>query len=63
MGPNATAPAWLQVIFPVAEFGGGILLLLGLLTPIACVAIMINMAIALLTWHLPHNDPFVAPRG
>jgi putative oxidoreductase len=49
----------LQLCSALAEFGGGIALILGFLTPIAAAALAINMAFALLLVHLPQNQPFV----
>ncbi|TMB97114.1 MAG: DoxX family protein [Chloroflexi bacterium] len=44
--------AWIAAL---AEFGGGILLALGLLTPLAAVAIAGSMIIAIATVHLPRG--------
>jgi putative oxidoreductase len=44
--------AWIAAL---AEFGGGILLALGLLTPLAAVAIAGSMVIAIATVHLPRG--------
>jgi putative oxidoreductase len=44
--------AWVAAL---AEFGGGILLALGLLTPLAAVAIAGSMIIAIATVHLPRG--------
>src|SRR5919106_6345705 len=51
MGGSAV-PSFLQVLAAVAEFGGGIALILGLLTPIAAVGIICQMVGALLLVHL-----------
>ena len=55
----------LQLCSALAEFGGGVALILGFLTPIAAAALTINMAVALLMVHLPQHQPFVgkAPGG
>jgi putative oxidoreductase len=58
--PNAP-PAFLQLMAVVAEVGGGALLIVGLLTPIATFLIACDMIGALTLVHLPHGDPFVAP--
>lgn len=60
MGPLTWAPPWLQATAAYFEFGGGALLALGLLTPLACVAIMCVMAGALFTVHFPNHHAFVA---
>src|SRR5918999_1612702 len=53
-------PSFLQALAALAEFGGGIALVLGLLTPIAAFGIVCQMLGALLLVHLPKGDPFVA---
>lgn len=63
MGPTSTIPGWLQALSTVAEFGGGLALLLGLLTPLVSVGIACNMAVALFTVHFANRDPFVLPEG
>jgi putative oxidoreductase len=56
------APAFLQLFAVVAEVGGGALLILGLLTPLATFLIACDMVGALALVHLPHGDPFI-PAG
>jgi putative oxidoreductase len=63
MGSHAFAPGWLQAMSAFAEFGGGIALILGLLTPIFSFLILCNMAVAIFMVHLPKGDPFVATPG
>jgi putative oxidoreductase len=53
-------PSFLQALAALAEFGGGIALILGLLTPIAAFGIVCQMLGALLLVHFPKGDPFVA---
>src|SRR5262249_3664682 len=53
-------PSIFQALGALAEFGGGIAWILGLLTPIASLRILCNMVVALALVHLPHGDPFVA---
>lgn len=57
--PNAP-PAFLQGMAVFAEVGGGALLILGLLTPIATFLLACDMGYALAFVHLPKGDPFVA---
>lgn len=57
------APAALQVMAALAEVGGGALLILGLLTPLAALAIIGQMIGALVIVHLPNGDPFVNASG
>jgi putative oxidoreductase len=49
----------LQLCSALAEFGGGIALILGFLTPLATAAIAINMVFALFLVHFPKHQPFV----
>jgi putative oxidoreductase len=59
MGPDAPVPAILQTLAAVAEFGGGLALIVGLLTRLASLGIFSNMVVALAMVHIPHGDPFV----
>lgn len=63
MGPNAPVPGVLQALAAVAEFGGGIALILGLLTPLAMLGLAINMLVAIFMVHLRAGDPFVSSTG
>ena len=63
MGPDAPVPAILQALAAVAEFFGGMALIVGLLTRLASLGIMTNMIVALAIVHLPHGDPFVGKPG
>ena len=56
-------PAALQVVAVAAEVGGGALLILGLLTPLAALALVGQMVGALAIVHLPNGDPFVSATG
>ncbi len=55
------APPVLQALAAFSEFGGGIALILGLLTPLAALGIACTMITAIVRVHLPHGDPFVNP--
>ncbi len=59
---NKVSPI-LQLAAAVAEFGGGIALLVGFLTPIAAGLIAVDMIFALALVHLPRGDKFVNPAG
>lgn len=59
MGPAAAHPL-LQAAAALAEFGGGIVLILGFLTPIAAAALAVNMLVALFLVHIPKGDAFVS---
>jgi putative oxidoreductase len=63
MGPEAPVPGVLQALAAVSEFGGGLALILGLLTPIAAFGIACTMAFAIFGYHLRQGDPFVATTG
>jgi putative oxidoreductase len=53
----------LQAAAALAEFGGGIALILGLLTPIAAAALVVDMVFALSMVHIPKGDVFVGQPG
>jgi putative oxidoreductase len=63
MGPDAPVPGVLQALAALAEFGGGICWVLGLLTPFASLLIACTMTVAITTVHLKRGDPFVASAG
>lgn len=48
-------PYWLGYVAAFTEFFGGILLILGLLTPLAAFAVAIDMAVAIVKVHLHHG--------
>jgi putative oxidoreductase len=56
-------PPYLQALAALAEFGGGIGLILGLLTPLAALGIACNMVVAIAMVHVPQGHPFVRPSG
>jgi putative oxidoreductase len=58
---DAPMPGVLQALAALSEFGGGIALVLGLLTPLAALGIGATMSVAVFLVHLKANDPFVAP--
>ncbi len=55
-------PGWLQALAALAEFGGGVGLILGLLTPLCCAGLLCVMGYALYT-HISRGDPFVSKGG
>src|SRR3954463_3817242 len=61
-GPQAPHP-YLQAAAAVAEFGGGISLILGFLTPLFAFLIACTMAVAAGMVHIPKGDPFVNAQG
>lgn len=63
MGPDAPVPGFLQALAALSEFGGGIALILGFLTPLALFGLAITMIVAITTVHLKAGHPFVARGG
>ncbi len=62
MGPNAPVPGILQALAAISEFGGGLALIVGLLTPIACFGLMSTMFVATLSM-LKSGKPLLAGSG
>ncbi|WP_437602585.1 DoxX family protein [Sorangium sp. So ce590] len=62
MGPTAPVPGFLQALAAIAEVGGGLAWILGLLTPLASLGIAVTMAVAVAT-HVMRGDPFFAMGG
>jgi len=56
-------PAFLQALAAFAEFGGGLALILGLLTPIAMFGVACTMAYAVVKVHMARHDPWVPAPG
>lgn len=48
-------PSWMAYLVVAAEFGGGILVVLGLLTRIAAFAILVDMLVAIFKVHISHG--------
>jgi len=48
-------PPWLGYVSSFAEFGGGILLVVGFLTRLAALAVLIDMLVAIFTVHWKHG--------
>lgn len=53
-------PGFLQFLAAFSEFGGGIAIILGLLTPLAALGLFCTMSFAAFGVHIPNGDPFVA---
>jgi putative oxidoreductase len=62
MGPDAPVPGTLQALAALSEFGGGIALILGLLTPLAMLGLVCTMLTAITTVHLPQGHPICRSR-
>ncbi len=54
-------PPWMAYVVAAAEFGGGILLVVGLLTRLGALMIAVDMVVAILKVHLKVG--FLAPGG
>jgi putative oxidoreductase len=63
METGAPVPGVLQGMAVLAEFGGGLALTLGLLTPLAALGIACIMIAVLATVHIRHGHPFVGQPG
>jgi len=48
-------PSFMAYLVVAAEFGGGILIVIGFLTRLAALAIFVDMLVAVLKVHLPHG--------
>jgi putative oxidoreductase len=56
-------PGFLQALAALSEFGGGLALVLGLLTPLAMLGVLCTMGYAAF-FHISSGDPFVGfPRS
>lgn len=62
MPAGAPVPGIFQALAAVAEFGGGIALILGLVTSLALVGLVITMIVAAL-FHASMGHPFVGSGG
>lgn len=60
MPPDAPIPGFFQFLAAISEFGGGLALLLGLLTRLAMLGMGFTMLVATATHKFMMNDPFVA---
>lgn len=63
MGPESPVPGIFQALGAIAEFGGGICLILGLLTSLVSFGLMITMIVATLMHAVVLGDPFVSKGG
>jgi putative oxidoreductase len=57
--PHSALPGFIQMLSPLAELGGGLALILGLLTPLACLGIICNMLVAIFMVHVPHGGVWI----
>lgn len=63
MGPQATVPALFQVLAAIAEFGGGLAWILGLLTRLGALGIVCTMSYATHLMAVTLGKPFVSNSG
>ncbi len=63
MGPDSAMPGFLQFLGAFSEFGGGLALVIGLLTPLASLGIAITMVVAAGLHAVVLGDPFVNTKG
>jgi len=61
-GPSGV-PGAFQALAACSEFFGGAALLVGLLTPVACLGLMCTMAVAVFVLHKNHSPLFVPNPG
>ncbi|MCB9771025.1 MAG: DoxX family protein [Candidatus Omnitrophica bacterium] len=59
MGPTSSVPPLFQCLAAISEFGGGIALVLGLLTPLFSLGIACTMAVAVHLHAIVMKNPFV----
>lgn len=62
-GGPIDVPGIFQFFSAIAEFGGGIALILGIIVPLAALGLAINMAVATSFHMFIWKDPFVAKGG
>lgn len=63
MAGDAAPPAILQALAAFAEFGGGLAIIIGLLTPLAAFGVSCTMLTAITTVSLAAGHPFVGAPG
>lgn len=63
MPAPSPVPSFFQFLAALSEFGGGIALIIGFLTPIASLGIAFTMAVATFFHEVVMKDPFVNLTG
>lgn len=62
MGPDSPIPGFLLALAALAEFGGGLALIVGLLTPLAALGQIATMLVAIFKVLIPGGAPFIAAK-
>ena len=62
MGASAPVPGVLQALAAISEFGGGLALVFGLVTPLACLGIMSTMFVATMST-MKSGKPLISAAG
>lgn len=60
MGPESNVPGFFQFLSALAEFGGGLCIILGILFPLVCFGVMCSMLVATLTHLFLYGDPIIS---
>lgn len=63
MGPDSPVPGIFQFLAALSEFGGGIALIIGFLTPLASLGLGFTMLVATYMHMIVFKDPFVSKGG
>ena len=63
MPPGAPIPGFFQFLAAISEFGGGLALILGLLTRLGSLGLVFTMLVAASTHMFMFHDPFVNTTG
>ena len=63
MGPEAPVPGFFQLLAAISEFGGGLALVLGLLTRIGMMGLGFTMLVATCMMAFVNHAPFVSMGG
>ncbi len=62
-GAPSPVPGFLQALAALSEFGGGLALIVGLLTPLAALGIFFTMLYAIVMVHMKAGHPFISVEG
>jgi putative oxidoreductase len=62
-GMGGGVPGWLQSLAALSEFGGGLAMIIGLLTPLAMFGILCTMGFAMIHVHFPQHACYINITG